>query len=101
MIILDPHNAAPALSNEPVVLQRNHIGMHERTAKKIAFNRLDPTMTFGFYLQSHKDLSDFKLWQEQKRKAHGEFWLFSAMQSKPAFLKQAAREYQASAEDCF
>lgn len=64
MIILDPHNTAPALANETVVLQRNHIEMHERTAKKIAFDRLDPSMTFAFYLKSSKDLANFKIWQE-------------------------------------
>ena len=64
MIILDPHNTAPALPNETVILQRNHIDMHERTAKKIAFNRLDPSMTFAFYMKSQADLTEFKIWQE-------------------------------------
>ena len=36
-------------------------------------------MSFAFYLKSHKELAEFKDWQEQQRKAHGEYWLFSAM----------------------
>lgn len=62
MILLDPHNVSPAFANDPITLRRNHIELHERQAKKIAFSRLDPTMTFGFYLKSHKDLAAFKVW---------------------------------------
>lgn len=65
MILLDPHNSAPAFANDPLVIERNHLDLHERQAKKIAFNRLDPTMTFGFYLKSYKDLAALKDWQEQ------------------------------------
>lgn len=46
-------------------------------------------MSFAFYLKSHKELAEFKDWQEQQRKAHGEYWLFSAMHSKPGFLKSS------------
>ena len=37
---------------------------HEEKAKKFLFNKLDPSMTFAFYLRSADDLQALKNWQE-------------------------------------
>ena len=65
MVLLDPHNSAAAFAVDPNSLQRNHFDLHEQTAKKISYTNLDPTMTFAFYLKSHKELAAFKVWQSQ------------------------------------
>ena len=66
----------------------NHTRFHEGTAKKIHFTKIDPSMTFGFYLQDHKDYIKFEKFMEQSKRNFGEQWIFSHMDTKPSYLKQ-------------
>ena len=46
-------------------------------------------MTFGFYLRNAAEMVALREWNEVMRQNYGEFWLFSAMESKPSFMKEA------------
>ena len=63
LILLDPHNTKQAIPLEDrVLLAKRHTEFHEPSAKKFPFNKLDPSMTFAFYLRSAADLVAFKKW---------------------------------------
>ena len=47
-------------------------------------------MTFAFYIRSAEEFVQFKIWHDQQKKIFDEFWLFSAMETKPTFMKKAA-----------
>ncbi len=53
LIFLDPHNTLPTVSYDLEAIKKNHTSYHENTAKKIHFTKLDPTMTFCFYVRNH------------------------------------------------
>ena len=61
LILLDPHNTKQAIPLEDRVLMERHTEFHEPSAKKFPFNKLDPSMTFAFYLRSAADLVFDKL----------------------------------------
>ena len=52
LILLDPHNAQPTLDLDENILKQKHGTFHESCAKKIPISKLDPTMTFAFYLRN-------------------------------------------------
>ena len=83
MILLDPHSSLEAMRGDDRSLRERHHFCHEHTAKRIAFNKLDPTMTFGIYLRNRADLETLKTWNEQMKRSFNDSWLFSAAESKP------------------
>ena len=62
LVLLDPHNSMPAIKFDDETIRENHSQFHEKNAKKIPFNKLDPTMTFAFYLRNETDFANFKDW---------------------------------------
>lgn len=49
-----------AISSDKNAIRKNHLEFHEDTAKKLHFTKLEPTMTFCFYLRSHEDYRKFE-----------------------------------------
>ena len=92
LILLDPHTTQQTADVRD--LRTSHTEYHEPQAKKFQFNRLDPTMTFAFYLRDADEFISFKMWHDQMKEMYGEFWLFSSMSTKPSFMKQAAYQAQ-------
>ena len=88
LILLDPHTTQQTLNFDDI--KTNWINFHESQAKKFQFNRLDPSMTFAFYLRSAEEFTQFKIWHDKQKTLFDDFWLFSALDSKPNFLKSAA-----------
>lgn len=60
LIFLDPHNTLDAVPFDLNSIRKNHIGFHERIAKKIHYTKIDPTMTFCFYVRDHNDFNKLK-----------------------------------------
>ena len=87
LIFLDPHNTSNSVPADLEEIKSNHLNNHEKVAKKIHFTKLDPTMTFGFYLSDYKDYQAFDNYMAFGKKNFGEGWLFSCMETKPNFLK--------------
>ena len=87
MIFLDPHNTLEAIPCDYRNISKNHLKFHEGIAKKIHFTKIDPSMTFGFYLRDHKDYIRFEKFMEEKKSFFGENWIFSQMETKPTYLK--------------
>ena len=87
LIFLDPHNTLDAIPCDNRLIAQNHLKFHEGIAKKIHFTKIDPSMTFGFYLKDHKDYIKFEKFMEQSKRNFGEHWIFSHMETKPAYLK--------------
>ena len=87
LIFLDPHNTLQTVPYDLTAIKKNHINYHERTAKKIHYTKIDPTMTFCFYIRNHTEYGKFKRFMQQKKELFGENWVFSQMESKPDYLK--------------
>ena len=64
LIFLDPHNTLEADPCDRQHIEMNHTKFHEGIAKKIHFTKIDPSMTFGFYLHDHKDYIKFEKFME-------------------------------------
>ena len=62
IVLLDPHNALPAIKCDDKTIQEEHSQFHEKNAKKIPFQKLDPTMTFAFYIRNESEFATFKDW---------------------------------------
>jgi hypothetical protein len=60
MVYLDPHTTLDAVSNSASAIAMKHTEFHEKTAKKIHFTKLDPSLCFGFYLKTPKDYVTFE-----------------------------------------
>mmetsp|Transcript_14117 Transcript_14117/g.19226 ORF Transcript_14117/g.19226 Transcript_14117/m.19226 type:complete len:91 (-) Transcript_14117:337-609(-) len=60
LIFLDPHNTLDAVPFDLNSIGKNHIAFHERIAKKIHYTKIDPTMTFCFYVRDHSDFQKLK-----------------------------------------
>lgn len=88
LIFLDPHNTLPTVPYDLNAIKKNHITFHEQTAKKIHYQKIDPTMTFAFYLRDYSDFEKFKRFMQNKREFYKENWIFSQYETKPAYLKQ-------------
>ena len=52
LIFLDPHATQSTIGLDERSLRMNHNNFHEGSAKKMPFNKLDPTLTFAFYLRT-------------------------------------------------
>jgi len=50
LIYLDPHTTLDAVPNTEVEIAQKHSDCHQKVAKKIHFTKLDPCLSFGFYL---------------------------------------------------
>ena len=59
-IFLDPHHTKDAIPCDRGQIERCHLDYHEGNAKKIHFTKVDPSMTFGFYIRDHKDYMKFE-----------------------------------------
>ena len=59
-IFLDPHNTLPTVPFDLEEIKKNHISYHENTAKKIHYTKIDPTMTFCFYVRNHVEFKKLK-----------------------------------------
>ena len=75
-----------AIPCDKQLIEQNHLKQHEGTAKKIHFTKIDPSMTFGFYLRDHKEYVKFERFMEQSKRNFGEYWIFSTVESKPKFM---------------
>jgi len=60
LIFLDPHTTMPAVPYDLTSIKKNHFRYHEETAKKIHYTKMDPTMTFCFYIRDHEEFHKFK-----------------------------------------
>ena len=89
LIFFDPHNTRPAIPYDLNAIKKNHINYHEKTAKKIHYTKIDPTMTFCFYIRNHSEFLKLKRFLSQQKQYFGENWIFSHMESKPDYLKQS------------
>ena len=87
LIFLDPHATQSTIGLDERSLRMNHNNFHEGSAKKMPFNKLDPTLTFAFYLRTTDEFEQFKKWLTQMQRNFGEYWLFSSQNSKPNFMK--------------
>jgi hypothetical protein len=65
LIFLDPHVTKDAILPDVKTIKLNHLQCHEETAKKLHFTKLEPTMTFCFYLRSHEDYRKFENFMEE------------------------------------
>ena len=88
LIFLDPHNTLPTVPYDLNEVKKNHMSFHEQTAKKIHYQKIDPTMTFAFYLRDYSDFEKFKRFMENKRDFYKDNWIFSQYETKPAYLKE-------------
>ena len=89
LIFLDPHNTLPTVPYDLNQIKKSHISFHEQSAKKIHYTKIDPTMTFCFYIRDHREFSKFKRFMQQQKDFFQDNWIFSQMESKPDYLKQA------------
>ena len=100
LIFLDPHNTQPAISNDKNSIKRNMLkSYHESNAKKINYSKIEPTMTFGFYLRSFKDYKKLKLHMDSGKKLFGDKWIFSCLEEKPDYLRIIDRSNSEEFED--
>ena len=90
LIFLDPHNTLEAVPCDKRTIEKMHLKFHEGIAKKIHFTKIDPSMTFGFYLKDHNDYAKFEKFMLQNKRMFGEHWIFSHMDTKPDYLKPEA-----------
>jgi len=88
LIFLDPHNTLPTVPFDLKEIRKNHISYHERLAKKIHYTKIDPTMTFCFYIRNFADFVKMKRYLTQKKQFFQEDWIFSQMETKPDYLKK-------------
>lgn len=65
LVFLDPHNTLPAVPYDLNSIKMSHIRYHEETAKKIHYTKMDPTMTFCFYIRDHEEFFKFKRYLQQ------------------------------------
>ena len=72
---------------------------HESNAKKINYTKIEPTMTFAFYVRNYRDYLKFVKYMENGKKLHGENWLFSSQETKPDYLKANLRSDSEEFED--
>ena len=68
-------------------IKKNHISYHEQSAKKIHYTKIDPTMTFCFYIRDHNEFAKLKRFLQQQKEFFQENWIFSQMETKPEYLK--------------
>lgn len=87
LIFLDPHNTEKSVDYDLNTIKKNHTTFHEGNAKKIHYTKIDPTMTFCFYIRDHRDFMKFQRFMYQKKDLYGEDWIFSHMETKPSYLK--------------
>ena len=80
-------------------IKLNHLQCHEETAKKLHFTKLEPTMTFCFYLRSHEDYRKFESFMEEGKQKFKDDWIFSCMESKPAYMKQKKSQPEEDREE--
>ena len=59
LVFLDPHNTKPTVDYDLNEIKKNHMQFHEQNAKKIHYTKIDPTMTFCFYIRNHSDFAKF------------------------------------------
>ena len=88
LIFLDPHVTKDRIGSDIKEIKRNHLQCHEETAKKLHFMKLEPTMTFCFYLRTHEDYRKFETFMEEGKLLYRDEWIFSSMDAKPAYMKQ-------------
>lgn len=88
LIFLDPHVTKDAFGPDLREIRTNHLQCHEETAKKLHFTKLEPTMTFCFYLRTHEDYRKFELFMEQGKQQFMDEWIFSTMETKPSYMKK-------------
>jgi hypothetical protein len=50
--------------------------------------KLEPTMTFCFYLHTYEDYQKFEAFMKDGKLLFRDEWIFSSMDSKPAYMKQ-------------
>lgn len=50
--------------------------------------KLEPTMTFCFYIRSHEDYRKFENFMEEGKLKFKDDWIFSCMEQKPAYMKE-------------
>jgi len=67
---LDPHVTKEAIKGDYTNIRKNHLELHEDQAKKLHFTKLEPTMTFCFYLRTHEDYRKFENFMIEGRKIH-------------------------------
>ena len=60
LIFLDPHKTKDTVPYDLNEIKKNHTSFHEQSAKKIHYTKIDPTMTFCFYIRDHVDFAKFK-----------------------------------------
>jgi hypothetical protein len=77
-----------AISPDLKAIKLNHLQCHEETAKKLHFMKLEPTMTFCFYIRSHEDYRKFENFMEEGKLKFKDDWIFSCMEQKPAYMKE-------------
>ena len=65
LIFLDPHNTMPTVPYDLNAIKKSHISFHEQSAKKIHYTKIDPTMTFCFYIRDHNEFAKFKRFMQQ------------------------------------
>lgn len=92
LIFLDPHVTKEAFGPDLKVIRNNHLEMHEETAKKLHFTKLEPTMTFCFYLRTFEDFRKFELFMEEGKVLYKDEWIFSSMEEKPAFMRRQKQQ---------
>ena len=88
LIFLDPHVIKDAFGPDIKDIRLNHLRCHEETAKKLHFTKLDPTMTFCFYLRTHDDYRKFETFMEQGKKQFMDEWIFSCKEEKPNYMRK-------------
>lgn len=89
LIFLDPHNTLPTVPFDLNSIKKSHISFHEQTAKKIHYTKIDPTMTFCFYIRNYSEFAKFKRFMAQQKDFFQENWIFSQMETKPDYLKKS------------
>lgn len=88
LIYLDPHNTMTSVPYDLNAIKNSHLSFHEENAKKIHYQKIDPTMTFAFYLRDYNDFEKFKRYMSSKRDFYRDNWIFSLYDTKPAFLRE-------------
>jgi hypothetical protein len=56
--------------------------------------KLEPTMTFCFYLRTHDDYRKFETFMEEGKAKFKDEWIFSCMDEKPAYMREQKSRVQ-------
>jgi hypothetical protein len=51
-------------------------------AKKIHFTKLDPCLSFGFFLKEAEDYNVFESFMVNNQRKFGDYWFFSTIETK-------------------